>query len=119
MRRAAVLLGAIGLAALASGCGAARPIGPPASPAVQQEVFGLDDTVVRLDQDVVRALPAGGQLNCDRACFLSRNICAIAGRICAIADRHPGDGEVRARCRDATERCQRARARAAERCRCL
>ncbi|HEY3355372.1 MAG TPA: hypothetical protein VGQ83_19135 [Polyangia bacterium] len=118
MRAAPPLLALVALAGVGA-CGVRQPAGPPASRAEWNAIVGFEDTLRRLDEDLPRTLDQSGRPDCDRACFLARNICLLAERICTIAKDYPGDREARARCRDAEERCFRARDRVSERCRCM
>jgi hypothetical protein len=116
------MAGLVALLGLLAGCGrpvAQSPAGPPLAAPERADLVGLAATLARVDDDLAQAFPAGAAPDCDRACLLQRHICALADRVCAIAARHPGDDQARALCRDSRERCQRAQARVAERCRCL
>jgi hypothetical protein len=103
------------VAAAVAGC--AAPV--PAGQVEWTAIVGFEETLRRLEEDIPRAMADGGRPDCDRACFLARNVCLIAARICGIAGAFPGDRDARTRCRDAETRCDRARARVHEKCRCL
>jgi len=114
-----VVLGAAVSGALGLGCAAHEPLGPPLGAIEWQAIVGLEETLRRLEEDMPRAMSGDGRPDCDRACFLAYQVCLLSARICSIADSYPGDAAARARCRDAAGRCERARARATERCRCF
>jgi hypothetical protein len=58
------------------------------------------------------------ETHCASACDLGDRICALSSRLCDLAARHPGDGQLAARCGDGEARCASARERIGERCTC-
>ena len=96
--------------------GAARGEGPlpeyePESP------VELDHEQSELVEELETAL-ARPEADCGAACDLGDRICELGERICAIAERHPEDTETAGRCRDGSERCDRARERLGGSCSC-
>lgn len=68
--------------------------------------------------ELLREVLARPETDCSAACDLSDAICGLRGRICGISRRHRDDEATRGRCRDSSERCDRARERVAESCSC-
>jgi hypothetical protein len=112
------LLAVVGVAS--AGCGAAGSYGR--EPAAVEPARDTDPAELAGDQreleERLGGVLARPEVDCERACELGEAICALSGRICAIARRHPDDRAARDRCLDATDGCERSRARIAERCRC-
>jgi len=83
------------------------------------EIERAQQELARLDAELEALLAPGAAAtpDCPRACQLRAQICELTRRICTIAERDLADPELALACRDAEERCARAREMVRARCR--
>ena len=104
-------------AMLLSGCAAHKSHQLSAPPAVQESEVHYKQ-LLQLHQELSTLLSVGGAAECETACSLSHNICGLALKICDISKKHPDDSRLIQKCRDAHDRCARAKNRVEPLCGC-
>ena len=106
---------------LLAGCGCAKHGAAPTVTEPEtveraiEEARQLASQMERHEQELA-GLQAAATPNCPRAQALAGTICKLAERICRIAGRQPDVEELKKRCADSQNSCERGRVKVAVRC---
>jgi hypothetical protein len=84
--------------------------------ATDPRILAAEKDLSRVEAELQRQRAAAA-VDCPRACELTATICKLAERICILAKQNAAE-TLAPRCRDARQRCQRARQDTAISCSC-